>query len=630
MVHARGDSTGVGDGPTWVRHRVVLSAMLMSVLLYLDRFCVSFAEPYIKQSLGLTNFQVGLFFSAFFLSYALAQVPSGWLSDRFGARRTLTIYILVWSFFTAMIGLAGGFVMLLLMRAGCGLGQAGAYPTSASILSKWVPFSNRGLASSIVAFGGRLGGAIAPILTAVLIFAWVPVSHSSRLESSDLLEGAFLCSRRAPEKPDAAVATVSDSDVPAPDAAATRKRLPIEHVWGRFEDSVRLRIQNQIVTDAFLESFVRRDELEAEAQRLQQQFRFIAAWRKSQQATGIVRQLSAADSELLLGQLNQIIGSADFYQPRIFDGLNLDRAAVAFMQRVDAGEQLSSEERQRFHRLLLEAVFPNALGRVYVGGWRPVMLVYGSLGLLVAAWFWWNVRNRPEEHPGCNAAEAALIAAGRPPGAPGPHGRTGNIPWNRLLTSTSMWLNCFAQVGTNIGWVFLVTWFPKYLLEEHAVPILERGLMASTPLFVGWLGMFSGGRLTDISAKRLGLRWGRRLPWSCSRFVAMAAFLTCPYLETAWGITLALSVVAFSTDLGTASGWSYCQDVGGRYVGSILGWGNMWGNLGATISPILLAWVFENYSWNNMFLVCACAFGLAGTAVMGVDASRPIAPEDPA
>ena len=93
---------------------------------------------------------------------------------------------------------------------------------------------------------------------------------------------------------------------------------------------------------------------------------------------------------------------------------------------------------------------------------------------------------------------------------------------------------------------------------------------------------------------------------------------------------MALSVVAFATDLGTASGWSYCQDVGGRYVGSILGWGNMWGNLGATVSPILLAWVFENHGWSNMFLVCAVAFGLAGTAVMGIDASRPIAPDEPA
>ncbi|MEO2023970.1 MAG: MFS transporter, partial [Pirellulaceae bacterium] len=583
--------------------------------LYPDRSWVPFAEPYIKQSLGLTNFQVGLFFSVFFLTYALAQVPAGWLSDRFGARRTLTIYILVWSFFTAMIGLSGGFLVLLLMRAGCGLGQAGAYPTSASILSKWVPFSNRGLASSIVAFGGRLGGAIAPILTAVLIFACVPVSQSSRLVPSDLLDGSVLCSRLVP---------VESLDATAAD------RTAIDHVWNQFDPALQRRIQNQIVTDAFRQSFVRRRELEAEARRCQQQFRFLAAWRTSQQAISIVQGLSDADSERLLGQLNQMVDSADFYQRGVFDGLNLDRAAVAFIKRVEANGELSGTEQQRFHRLLLEAIFPNALGRIYVSGWRPVMFVYGALGLLVSAWFWRSVRNRPEEHPRCNAAESALISAGRPPGAPSPHGRPGNIPWNRLLSSVSMWLNCFAQVGTNIGWVFLVTWFPKYLLEEHSVPILQRGLMASTPLFVGWLGMFSGGRLTDISARHLGLKWGRRLPWSCSRFVAMGAFLCCPFLDSPWGITMALSVVAFATDLGTASGWSYCQDVGGRYVGSILGWGNMWGNLGATVSPILLAWVFENHGWSNMFLVCAVAFGLAGTAVMGIDASRPIAPDEPA
>ena len=615
MAETSQAENSLAERPTRVRHQVVLSAMLMSVLLYLDRFCVSFAEPYIKQSLGLTNFQVGLFFSAFFLTYALAQVPSGWLSDRFGARRTLTLYILVWSFFTAMIGLSGGFVMLLLMRAGCGLGQAGAYPTSASILSKWVPFSNRGLASSVVTFGGRLGGAIAPILTAVLIFACVPLSTSSRLGSDDLLDAATLCSRLLP------VEGEQDSQ---------SNRRVLDHVWDRFDVELQQRIEGEIVTEAFRQSFVRRQELEATARGYQQQFRFMAAWRTSQQADAIIQDLSEADAARLLVALNQIIDSADFYQRGVFDGLNLDRAAVKFMKRVDNKDVLSADEQQRFHRLLLEAVFPQSVGRIYVGGWRPVMLVYGALGLLVAAGFWYSVRNRPEEHPRCNAAEAHLIASGRPPGSPSPYGRPGNVPWRRLLSSVSMWLNCFAQVGTNIGWVFLVTWFPKYLLQEHSVPILERGLMVSTPLFVGWLGMFAGGRLTDVSARKLGLKWGRRLPWSCSRFLAMAAFLCCPLLDTPWSVTMALSVVAFATDLGTASGWSFCQDVGGRYVGSILGWGNMWGNLGATVSPILLAWVFESYGWSNMFLVCAVAFGLAGTAAMGIDASRPIAPDEPA
>ena len=70
--------------------------MLMAFLLYLDRFCVSFAADYIKEDLDLSQAQMSWFLSAFFWSYALAQVPSGWLSDRYGARIMLVIYILSW------------------------------------------------------------------------------------------------------------------------------------------------------------------------------------------------------------------------------------------------------------------------------------------------------------------------------------------------------------------------------------------------------------------------------------------------------------------------------------------------------------------------------------------------------
>jgi nitrate/nitrite transporter NarK len=280
------------------------------------------------------------------------------------------------------------------------------------------------------------------------------------------------------------------------------------------------------------------------------------------------------------------------------------------------------------NRLLLEAIFPDQIGRIYVAGWRPVMIAYGVLGLAVAAAFWFVIRDRPDNHPWCNAAEQQLIAFGRPDTAPSPHGPARSLPWSNLLTSRSMWLNCFAQVGVNVGWVFLVTWFPRYLIEAHHVPILERGAMASTPLVVGWLGMFGGGRLTDWLVRRLGLRLGRSLPWACSRFIGTAAFLICPYLDSPWAVTIALSFVALSTDLGTAAGWAYCQDVGGRYVGSILGWGNMWGNFGATASPILLAWVFESFGWTPMFMVCAASFLAAGLLALGIDATIPIAPRE--
>ena len=102
-------------------------------------------------------------------AYALGQVPAGWLGDRFGPRSMLCVFLVLWSVFTAATGVANGFVTLLLARVGFGFAQAGAYPTSGALLKRWIPFSHRATASGIVVFGGRMGGAIAPLLTALIL-----------------------------------------------------------------------------------------------------------------------------------------------------------------------------------------------------------------------------------------------------------------------------------------------------------------------------------------------------------------------------------------------------------------------------------------------------------------------------
>src|SRR6516165_9094716 len=88
---------------THVRYWVVSFATFMAVLLYLDRYCLSLAERSIKTDLQLSNFQASLLLGAFSVTYALGQVPAGWLSDRFGARVMLTLYILIWSLFTGLV-----------------------------------------------------------------------------------------------------------------------------------------------------------------------------------------------------------------------------------------------------------------------------------------------------------------------------------------------------------------------------------------------------------------------------------------------------------------------------------------------------------------------------------------------
>jgi nitrate/nitrite transporter NarK len=89
-----------------------------------------------------------------------------------------------------------------------------------------------------------------------------------------------------------------------------------------------------------------------------------------------------------------------------------------------------------------------------------------------------------------------------------------------------------------------------------------------------------------------------------------------------------LAIVSLSVDMGTPSIWAFMQDVGGRNVGSVLGWGNMWGNIGAAVSPFILNQLAESHGWNAAFLACAAAFFISGVAALGVDATIPIAPPD--
>jgi nitrate/nitrite transporter NarK len=282
--------------------------------------------------------------------------------------------------------------------------------------------------------------------------------------------------------------------------------------------------------------------------------------------------------------------------------------------------------------LLLETRYRMIFRRLYVDGWRPVMLVYGLVGLPLALLFLLVYRNTPAEHPSCNEAEVDMIQLGKPLPVDGAKQKLTPLPMLALLLDRSMWLNCISQCATNIGWVFLVTWAPRYFQAVHHIPVETRALMTAIPALVGWAGMVGGGWLTDWMARRFGLRWGRALPLALTRFLAMFAYVYCLTNPSPWSVVVAFSVVAFATDLGTASTWAYMQDVGGQYVGSVLGWANMCGNLGAAVAPLFVAWVVDidgAANWNFAFITCAAAFLLSGLCGLFVNATIPIVKEEP-
>jgi MFS family permease len=235
-------------------------------------------------------------------------------------------------------------------------------------------------------------------------------------------------------------------------------------------------------------------------------------------------------------------------------------------------------------------------------------------------------RETPAEHPDCNEAEQALIAAGNTQAADaGPPPFPPVLP---LIRSGTMWLMCALQFGINVGWVFLVTWLPTYLKDVKHVDAGIGGLMSTIVLFAGIVGMLCGGPLTDFSVRRLGPRWGRSTPMVACYCVAVMAYLSCMYLESAWSFIAAASVVAFATDMSVPGIWAYMQDVGGKNTAAVFGWGNMWGNLGAATTPLLVPIVLKqwdtNGDWQEAFLLFSAGYVVAALAALGINATRKV------
>lgn len=422
--------------PTSVRWVVLASTFLVAVFMYVDRACLGQVSADVARELQLEPWQMDVANGAFFFSYALAQVVSAAVALRFGLRHTFAACLFLWSAFTVLTGLSGGLVVLVAARLLVGVTEAGAYPISASLVRNWFPLHRRGLASSLIAFGGRLGGALSLLLTPILV-----------------------------------------------------------------------------------------------------------------------------------------------------------------------------------------KVFADA------GGWRAALGLFGVLGMVYAVVYWFLARDRAAEHPWANAAEAELV-----PPAPTTTKAAGAFPLLALARSGNLWLSSLTQCCINVGWAFVITKLGDYLEKGHGLTGAEKGTWTSLPMWAGIPGMLAGGFLTDALARRVGLRWGRALPIGVSLFVCSLACGVAATTDNYVVVVAMLCVMTVFVDLGIPAVWAFAQDVGGRHTGAALGWANMWGNLGAAASPVLLGWVQRSFAvpgvstsgWPAAFAVCACTFSLAGVAALFMNASKPL------
>lgn len=463
---------------TRVRYKILAYCFGMSVLLYLDRFALSVAQPDIKAQLHLDDLQMGYVTSAFFYVYALAQVPAGWFSDRCGARLTLSLYVAAWSVALIGLGTANGLWSLIVFRALLGLAQAGAYPCAGANNKRWFPIAERGLANSLVTMGGRAGNLLAVVLTPYLMLA-----------------------------------------------------------IARF----------------------------------------------------------AGDS---------------------------------------------------------------------IAPWRPVFMMYGSLGLIWSIGYYRYARNSPREHAACSDAERRYVlgesfaddvdpsgpvsdaVAGQGlaqkmdqratrVGAPrsehpavAPSTDASVISWlasstvAHILRSPTLWVMCSISILVNVGWIFLVTFLPTYLKEKHELRIELVGLLVAIPGIASMCGGIFGGRMTDFLVQRYGLKIGRRATGVIASAGAATLYLVALTTDD-WRILIGLfAAIGFLIDFGLGSLWAVYQDIAGQRVAAVLGFANMCGNLAAGVFSTEIGRFAKAGNWSAIFMIAAAALFTNFFLWFGVNPTR--------
>ncbi|MGN6035148.1 MFS transporter [Brevibacterium casei] len=163
--------------PTRMRYIIAILLFITVVINYMDRANLSIAMPALSDELNLTTGQQGLLLSAFGWTYAVMQLPGGWLVDRIRPRVLYASCLVLWSLATLFMGMAGGFAALIILRLLVGGFEAPAYPINNKVATTWFPESERGRVIAFYTSGQFIGLALlTPVLSwlqTVLTWHWV-------------------------------------------------------------------------------------------------------------------------------------------------------------------------------------------------------------------------------------------------------------------------------------------------------------------------------------------------------------------------------------------------------------------------------------------------------------------------
>jgi ACS family glucarate transporter-like MFS transporter len=211
-------------------------------------------------------------------------------------------------------------------------------------------------------------------------------------------------------------------------------------------------------------------------------------------------------------------------------------------------------------------------------GWRGTFGIFGTVGVVWAALFYWWFRDKPGEHPAVNQAEMQLIGAP----APGSASAHGPVPWGQALRHPNVWLLGIIIIMTAFNSYFFFSWYSAYLQKARDASNMTAGLLAALALVGATCGSLVGGIIADRINRRAGD------PYRARRMLALTAYCSaagCLFasvnVDTPWFSAVFCALACFLMFLQLPTWWACAFDLSGKHTGAIFGLLNGVGVIGA-------------------------------------------------
>jgi MFS transporter, ACS family, glucarate transporter len=258
--------------------------------------------------------------------------------------------------------------------------------------------------------------------------------------------------------------------------------------------------------------------------------------------------------------------------------------------------------------------------------WRGTFMLFGSVAIIWLVLFSRWYRDDPQQHPGTNAAERALLSQ------LGTSSASHSVPWAKLLRSRSILLLALQYYFLSFSWYFYITWLPTYL-QEHFHLTASRGAFYSIfPLFFCGVGSLFCGFLSPSVIRWAGSLNRARKLMACTGFLFAGICLSLASHAATLNATITLMATAcFFNDWVIPNAWASCMDIGGRHAASsVSGVMNLMGNLAGVSSSLLGGYLLQRTEndWGLFLSILGGVYFLGVFCWPFIDSQRSL--DDPA